>query len=222
VPTCIRRETAHRGRILGDADGCPYELVAPIGSGGFAQVFRGVHRDTGHVAAIKIQNDSPIAMARFRREIDVLSWLDHPHVMPILEADPAGRWYAMPLADCTLSELRSRDPLDWESLRDALSSVCGAMLHMHAHELVHRDASPRNVLRLRTGLWVLADYGLVRRPRGSESLTKTGMRFGTPQFSAPEVHHDPRDLVMLVSQLDVADLTQQLLADERGERGRNR
>jgi serine/threonine protein kinase len=132
-------------------------------------------------------------MARFRREIDVLRELDHPHVMPIIEADPAARWYAMPIAEYTLRQLHDRDPLAWEALREALSSVCGAMLHMHAHGLVHRDASPGNVLCLQDGHWVLADYGLVRRPPGvSDSLTRTGMRFGTPRFSAPEVHHDPR------------------------------
>jgi serine/threonine protein kinase len=48
-------------------------------------------------------------------------------------------------------------------------------------------------MRLKGGVWVLADYGLVRRPtRISDSLTKTGARFGTPHFTAPEVHHDPR------------------------------
>src|SRR3954468_10905681 len=97
--------------------GCPYDLVAPIGSGGFAQVFRGERRDTGLVAAIKIQKEGPVAMARFRREIDVLCQLDHPHVMPILEADPAGRWYAMPLAEHTLRWVHDHRPLDWETFR---------------------------------------------------------------------------------------------------------
>jgi serine/threonine protein kinase len=145
--------------ILWDVEGCPYKLVAPIGSGGFAQVFRGVRRDTGLVAAIKIQKDDPLAMACFRREIDVLRRLDHPHVMAIIEADPAGRWYAMALADYTLRQLHDRNPLDWETLREALSSVCGAMLHMHAQGLVHRDASPDNVLCLPNRHWVLADHG---------------------------------------------------------------
>lgn len=172
---------------------CPYDLVEPIGAGGFAQVFRGVRRDSGLVAAVKVQRAGPLAMERFKREVDSLQRLDHPHVMPIIEADPRRRWYAMPLAEITLRELHDTDPLNWDELRNALSSVCGALMHMHPNGFVHRDVSPQNVLRLPNGRWLLADYGLVHRPRGlANSITTSGMRFGTPYFSAPEVHHDPR------------------------------
>ena len=64
--------------------------------------------------------------------------------------------------------------------------------HMHAHACVHRDVSPTNVRRRDdNGRWVLADMGLVSRGRG-DALTRFGQTFGTPFFTAPEVHHDPR------------------------------
>lgn len=174
-------------------DNCPYDLVAPIGSGGCAQVFRGVRRDTGLVAAVKVQREGVLGGHRFRREIDVLSQLDHPHVMGVIEADRHARWYAMPLAEGTLDDLRTRDPFAWSELRHALSSICGALLHTHPRGLVHRDVSSTNVLEMPGGHWVLSDYGLVNRPAGRpDTPTRTGAGFGTPRFSAPEVHHDPR------------------------------
>jgi len=154
-------------------------------------VFRGERRDTGLVAAIKLQRDGPLAADRMRREIDTLAQLDHPNVMPIIEADHAARWYAMPLASCALRDLHDRAPSDWETLRRALQQTCAGLRYMHRHGFVHRDVSPGNVLQLDEDHWVIADHGLVKRPKGS-SLTGTGMHFGTLQFSAPEVHHDPR------------------------------
>jgi serine/threonine protein kinase len=67
-----------------------------------ARVHRGIHRESGREAAIKVPKNGPLGAPRFLREIDVLQRLDHPHVMPILEIDGRRRWYAMPLADNSL------------------------------------------------------------------------------------------------------------------------
>jgi serine/threonine-protein kinase len=175
----------------------PYELLSVAGAGGCAVVHRAIHCETGAVAAVKVQRDGPFSLARFHAEIDALQQFDHVHVMPIIEADPERKWYAMPLADATLDDLRRRAPHDWEELRRLLSGICGALLHMHAQSFVHRDVTPKNILCFRISgepHWVLGDYGLVRRPPGwlGNVRTASGARFGTERFSAPELLHEPR------------------------------
>lgn len=162
-----------------------------IGEGSMAKVYLGTHRRSGRQAAIKVPKGSPWAHERFRVEVDAMDRLDHPHVMPLLEADPARRWFAMPWAEYSLRNLRQRDPFDWPALRKALSSLAGAMMHAHSNGCVHRDASPDNLLRLRNGHWVLSDFGIAQLRRPGRRGTETGEHFGTPDFSAPEVYANP-------------------------------
>lgn len=156
-----------------------------------ARVHLGIHRESGREAAIKVPKGGPLGAPRFLREIDVLQRLDHPHVMPILEIDRRRRWYAMPLADYSLADLHERDPFDWSRLRLALSSLSGALMHSHANGFVHRDVSPANLMLLGNGHWTLSDYGLVKASGLDEIRTSPSARFGTPRFSAPEVHLNP-------------------------------
>lgn len=175
-----------------EENGCPYQLGARLGQGGMARVYVGVHRLSGRVAAVKVPTGSPWAHRRFRQEVEVMARFDHPHLMPIIEADPEKRWYAMPLARRSLHDLRDANPFASEDLLRALSSVTGAMMHAHAHGCVHRDASPDNILELDgVGHWVLSDFGIAKAPRGLRRGTEKGERFGTPIFSAPEVHANP-------------------------------
>lgn len=171
---------------------CPYVPGTLIGEGAMARVFYGTHGRTGRPAAVKIPKDGPWAVGRFRQEVDAMDRLDHPHVMPLLEADLARRWYAMPWAECSLRQLRQRDPFGWPKLRKVLSSVAGGMMHAHANDCVHRDASPDNILRLRNGHWVLSDFGIAMLRSAARRGTETGQHFGTPDFSAPEVYADPK------------------------------
>jgi serine/threonine protein kinase len=172
---------------------CPYQPGSRIGEGAMARVYFGTHRVTGRPVAIKIPKDGPWATERFWREVDAMDRLDHPHVMPLLEADRERRWYAMPWAQHSLSELRRRSPSARAKLGKVLSSVAGAMMHAHANGCIHRDASPDNVLLLQNGHWVLADFGIAMLCGSSSRGTRSGQHFGTPDFSAPEVYLDPKN-----------------------------
>jgi serine/threonine protein kinase len=90
---------------------CPYDLLARIGSGGCADIYSAIHPGRPFEAvAVKIQKPGPIAQQRFRREIDILRRLDHPHVMPLIQAGPRDDWYAMPYADGTLRTVHNANP----------------------------------------------------------------------------------------------------------------
>lgn len=165
----------------------------PIAQGGQAVVFRGVHKATQvPVAFKKLVAHNSSAVARMRREIEASRRFgDHPHVMPLLDADARNSWFVMPLADATASTLAG-ELADPARLRELVTAVCLALREPHRLGWVHRDLKPDNILML-DGRWTVADWGLGRRPRGQTSdprRTAAGAQFGTIGFAAPELAVD--------------------------------
>lgn len=164
---------------------------APSRAGGQAEVFRAVRKSDGAVVALKrLRNKTATNKKRMRREIDVQSHIDNPHVMPILDADPDSTWLVMPWADGSLAEVHT--PVSVPELADALHQAAVGLDSAHASGHVHRDVTPGNILYFleQSGVrrWVVADWGLVRRPRGkTTNLLTKGVTIGTQGYIAPEV-----------------------------------
>ncbi|MEU7340385.1 serine/threonine-protein kinase [Streptomyces sp. NPDC007074] len=171
---------------------------------GMADVFRATHKLTGTPVVLKQlfgRHPLPRLRARMKREIQIGRLLSsHPHAMPIWDADPDNAWFVMPVGESiTASQWQAelRDDAGLRALLDALCSVLSVAHDAHdadsPHGWVHRDIKPSNVLRL-DGRWVLADWGLTRRPAGQTShpqRTKHGARMGSLGFAAPEQMSDP-------------------------------
>jgi serine/threonine-protein kinase len=155
-------------------------------------VWRAKRLADGQIVAFKEPKKDPDALPRLRREIEFQQTLAHPHVMPILDVDPDLRWFTMPLALGNLEQLRPN--LDEDDLALIVHDIADALAVAHSHGLVHRDVTPRNILALshtsgRGGRrWVIADWGLVRRPAGQTTnrLTRSHQGLGTEGFAAPE------------------------------------
>lgn len=165
----------------------------PIARGGQAEVFAATHKPSGVRVAFKRRTSSRAdSVARMKREVEVARALaDHPHVMPVLDADAEAGWFVMPLAAAT-AETMVETLGQVEELRALVEAVAAALGAAHALGWVHRDVKPANILRLGER-WVLADWGLGRRPRGQTShpdRTRVGAAFGTEGFAAPELSSD--------------------------------
>ncbi len=178
----------------------PYRMLRSIDSGGYAEVFRAVARDgDGTEVALKRPHDFDEARERMEREIRVQRRLDHPNIMPIIDADDDNSWFVMPLAEGNLEDLLASGRLgaDRQAIAVAVLRSIGAGLERaHGEHAIHRDVSPRNILALDDGSgdlrWVLADWGMVKRPPGETTnrLTATGVGAGTRGFAAPETWID--------------------------------
>jgi serine/threonine protein kinase len=124
--------------------------------------------------------------------------------MPILDAADDWSWFVMPLAQDNLDELRRKGQLVGDAslvAAEIIDAVTRGLEPAHGPGYVHRDISPRNILALPDSTtpagrrWVVADWGLVRRPAGDTThrYTQTGEGLGTQGFAAPETwtnaHH---------------------------------
>jgi serine/threonine-protein kinase len=166
----------------------------PLRHGGQAEIFLAKRKLTNEEVIFKRAHDkSRASLARMRREINVLRELGHPNAMSVLDHSPDYSWYTMPVADLVLADITP--PLDDALLVELISDCVQGLAVAHECGWVHRDISPGNIMRVTLEgqpRWVLADWGLVRRPRGMTTALRTrpGVSFGTDGFAAPEMWDD--------------------------------
>jgi serine/threonine kinase PknH len=173
--------------MLGD-----YRIEGIVGVGRMGVVYLAIDRITGRAVALKVLREDvaidPVYRARFRREGELLSQLNHAHIIPIhgmgeLDGD---LYIATRLVSSTLRSAIISGPLTVDFCVKVLAAVATALDAAHALGVVHRDIKPANVL-LDPGPEVfLADFGLARDPEGGQ-LTAPGQVLGTIDYMAPEL-----------------------------------
>ena len=171
-----------------------YAIERELGQGGMATVYLAEdlkHRRRVAVKVLKPELAAAVGHERFLREITTTANLRHPHILPLYDSGEADGflYYVMPYVEGESLQARlAREkqlPLD-----DALQiarEVADALSYAHAHDVVHRDIKPDNIM-LESGHAVVADFGIARAldAAGGEALTQTGMAVGTPVYMSPE------------------------------------
>ena len=179
-----------------------YRVDEKIGEGGMGVVYRGTQIALGRPVAVKtILADSQVADAfeRFSREARVLSQLQHPNIVQVIDfgsAQPGPVHYLVMeyLSGETLeSFVLSRPFLPAEVVYRLAAQIASAVAAAHSKRVVHRDLKPANVfLTTVTGsdtpVVKILDFGLAKAvtTAGNKALTQAGMIMGTLGFSAPE------------------------------------
>ncbi len=188
--------TAQTDRLSAALSG-RYRLDRELGVGGMATVY--LAHDIKHdrdvaIKVLKPELAQSLTGERFLREIAVTARLNHPHILALLdsgaEANGELLYYVMPVA--TGQSLRDRIATGGalpvvEALRIA-ADVAEALVHAHAHGVVHRDIKPDNIL-LSDGHAIVVDFGIAKAvgsSRQNDTLTSEGTSLGTPAYMAPE------------------------------------
>ena len=173
-------------RLLADR----YAVGEQIGRGGMADVHRARDTVLGRSVAIKILRDvSAVDARRFADEVRLLSALDHPNIVTLLDAGVTEErpWIALELVEgTTLSEVMSDGVLDESRAEQVGREVAAALAHAHDHAVVHRDVKPSNILIAEDGRAKLTDFGIARLDDGSSGVTLTGHTVGTAAYLSPE------------------------------------
>ena len=200
-----------------------YDLKSEIGRGGMATVFLADEVQLRRQVAIKVLDPeltSTVSRERFLREVNLVSKLAHPHIVPIFSAGEADGllYYVMPFIEGeTLRErIRREGRLDALDAVEITREAAGALQYAHDQGLIHRDIKPENIL-LSGGHAVVADFGIARAmgPSSDESLTLAGRVIGTPGYMSPEQALASRDVDSRTDIYSLGCVLYEMLVGER-------
>ena len=176
-------------QILGRTLNGRYRVLEPISSGAMGAVYRAVDNQTGDEVALK-QSTNPHFDQRFEAEARLLSSLQHPRVVRIIDhfSAPGGQFVVMELVRGidlgVLLKERGAPGLPVGQAIEYVRQACEALQYVHDQQIVHRDVKPQNLILGEDGV-VLVDFGIARTLDENESSGTIGI--GTPKFMAPEV-----------------------------------
>ncbi|MFG2332548.1 serine/threonine-protein kinase [Streptomyces sp. NPDC048604] len=177
-----------------------YLVQGEIGRGGMAVVYRARDLRLDRTVALKLlapelaRNDT--FRKRFAHESKVAAALDHPHIVPVFEAGETEGVLYIAMRYVPGQDLRAvldrEGPLPPEKAARIAVQVASALDAAHAHDLVHRDVKPGNIL-VAEGTdsdhpehVYLADFGLTKKSLSLTGITTVGQFVGTLDYVAPE------------------------------------
>src|SRR5262249_18362570 len=155
----------------------PYEIVAPLGSGGMGDVYRALDTRMDRTVAVKICTGR--FTDRFEREVRAISSLNHPNICALYDIGREGgaEFLVMEYLEGESLEQRLRGgPLPVaEAVRYAIQ-VASALDAAHRKGIIHRDLKPGNVVLTSSGAKLL-DFGLAKMasPVGEQPGSKTSL-----------------------------------------------
>jgi serine/threonine protein kinase len=214
-----------------DLSGTRYVLVDKLGQGGMGSVYRVEDTMLGRLVALKVvgfADSSGELAARLLREAKVIAQLEHPGIVPVHDVGtlPDGRvFYTMKLVQGQRLDQRAREAGSVADRLRMFQKICEAVSFAHAHEVLHRDLKPQNVMVGPFGEVLVMDWGLSKLLNAGVQVvgvdepphpspepaaqappvsTAHGAVLGTPGYMAPEQARG--DLAVLDQRADIYSL----------------
>src|SRR5450755_244746 len=174
------------GRKVGN-----YRLVQLLGTGGFAEVYLGVHIHLNTQVAVKVLHTRLASgdVEDFRREAQIIARLVHPNIVRVLDFGVEDEVPYLAMDYAANGTLRQRHPkgsrLPVAAVVAYVKQVAEALQHAHDQRLVHRDVKPENMLLGRSNEVLLSDFGIALAAQSSQYQSTQNVA-GTIGYMAPE------------------------------------
>lgn len=181
-----------------------YDIIRPLGQGGFAAVFEAYDRNLDRHVAIKQMLLNRVkdkkAVKRFVQEARVAANLEHPNVVIVhaMRAYEKQFFIIMELLPGgSLRELLNKQgKLPVEQAVELTIGICEGLAKFHEQDIIHRDLKGENVLLTADDRPKIIDFGIAHVPEavGGLALTEVGFQPSTLLYSSPEqVRGEPLD-----------------------------
>lgn len=179
------------GKLLGDR----YEIIAKLGSGGMAHVYRARCTILNRIVTVKVLREELAEdrdfVRRFQMEAQAVALLSHPNIVSIYDV---GEENGIPYlvmeyveGDNLKEIIRKKGALSPSEAVDIGIQVCAALDHAHSKGIIHRDIKPHNILVTPEGQVKVTDFGLARfLSVPSATMTQSGTVMGSVHYFSPE------------------------------------
>ncbi|PWV06109.1 putative mitogen activated protein kinase [Trypanosoma cruzi] len=168
-----------------------YETLGILGEGTYGVVVKARHRATGRIVAIKkykqAEDDNHVRKTSLR-EVRVLKQLRHPNVISLLDVfrRDGKLFLVFEYVENTILQLieEKRHGLPPDEVRRYTYQLLNGVDYCHAHNIIHRDVKPENILVSKDGVLKLCDFGFARQLSSKGKYTDY---VATRWYRAPEL-----------------------------------
>jgi tetratricopeptide (TPR) repeat protein len=170
-----------------------YRILEKLGGGGMGVVYKAEDAKLKRTVALKFLpptlTTDPEARARFIREAQAASALDHPNICTVHDVgdtDDGQTFIVMACYDgVSLKKKIDQGPLDIDLASDISIQIASGLSRAHEAGIIHRDIKPANIIITERGEAKIVDFGLAKLS-GRTLLTKSGTTLGTASYMSPE------------------------------------